>query len=266
MNTTTHSSSNQSSEKHIRLIEFLAIQDEPLRLIDISKALSMNSSTVFRFLTTLMNLNYVAQEPDSSKYYLTYKLCALGQQVKHHQQLPKTARPILRELAKKVGETVCLAIDDNYQVVYIDVIEVPGQISRTMKRIGNIAPLHCTGIGKLLLTNYSNAQLDEMIARMGLPRFTDKTITTKDRLSEEIRETKMRGYALDDEECEPGTRCIAFPVYDYTNKIIAGFSVTGSALRLTDEFFQANLPYMTQLAVQLSNQLGYQNLNAAALD
>ena len=68
MNTTTHSSSNQSSEKLIRLIEFLAIQDEPLRLIDISKALSMNSSTVFRFLTTLMNLNYVAQEPDSSKY------------------------------------------------------------------------------------------------------------------------------------------------------------------------------------------------------
>ena len=95
---------------------------------------------------------------------------------------------------------------------------------------------------------------------MGLPRFTDKTITTRDALIEEIQKTKSRGYAFDDEECELGTRCIAFPIYDYTNRIIAGFSVTGSALTLTEDFYEKNLPYMLDLANQLSMQLGYQNL------
>ena len=69
-------SSNQSSEKLLKLLEFLSTQGEPLRLIDIAKALDMNSSTVLRFLTTLINNDYVAQEPETSKYYLTYKLCA----------------------------------------------------------------------------------------------------------------------------------------------------------------------------------------------
>ncbi len=86
----------------------------------------------------------------------------------------------MRELAVTVGETTCLAINHNHQVVYIDVIEAPGQIVKAMQRIGNIAPLHCTGIGKLLLTNYSESQLDEMIHKMGLARFTEKTMTTKE--------------------------------------------------------------------------------------
>lgn len=259
--TTPTTGNNQSSEKLMRLLEFLAVQDESLRLIDIAKSLDMNSSTTLRFLNTLVNLGYVAQEPVTSKYYLTYKLCALGQQVKNHQQLPKTARPILREVAKELNETVCLAIEDNYQVVYIDVVEAPGQISKTMKRIGNIAPLYCTGIGKLFLENYSVPQIDEMIARTGLPRFTDTTITTRDGLIQAVQEARQNGYAIDNEECEPGTRCIAFPIYDYTNKIIAGFSVTGSSQRLTDDFFQHNMSYMKKLAAQLSNQLGYRNLD-----
>lgn len=260
MKTSESVSSNQSSEKLLKLIEFLATQEEPIRLIDISKALHMNSSTAFRFLTTLEKMNYVAQEENSSKYYLTYKLCALGQQVKSHQQLPKTARPILRELAITSEETTCLAINQNNQVVYIDVIEAPGQIVKAMQRIGHIAPLHCTGIGKLLLTNYTEKQIDELIIQTGLPGFTEKTITSKEALLSEIQTVRKQGYAYDNEECEIGTKCLAFPIYDYSNKVIAGFSVTGPSLRLTDTFFEHLIPYMHQLSIQLSSLMGYKNL------
>lgn len=257
MKTSNSSSNNQSGEKLLRLLEFMAAQNEPLRLINIANALDMNSSTVFRFLTTLCNTNYAAQDPETSKYYLTYKLCSLGQQVKNHQQLSKTVDPFLRELAKTVNETVCLAINQNDQVVYIDVIEAPGQIVKAMQRIGNIAPLHCTGIGKLLLTNYSDVQLDDLISKIGLYKFTDKTIITKDALLEELDAVRNRGFAYDNEECEIGTRCISLPIYDYTNKIIAGFSVTGPKIRLTDEFLEKWLPYMTALSIKLSDLLGY---------
>ena len=254
-------SSNQSSEKLLKLLEFLSTQGEPLRLIDIAKALDMNSSTVLRFLTTLINNDYVAQEPETSKYYLTYKLCALGQQIKGHKQLSTTTAPYLQELARNVGETCCLAINQGNQVVYIDVVESPGQIVKAMQRIGHIAPLHCTGIGKLLLTNYSEEQIDALIAHTGLTRYTDKTITTKEELLKELALVKSRGYAYDNEECELGTRCISFPIYDYSDRVIAGFSVTGPSVRLNDELFEKWIPYMHNLSIKLSHLFGYQNLS-----
>lgn len=253
--------SNQSSDKLLKLLEYLAAQSEPLRLIDMSKALDMNSSTLLRFLTTLINNDYVAQEPETSKYYLTYKLCALGQMVKSHKQLSITVGPYLRELARTTGETACLAIDQNDQVVYIDVVEAPGQIVKAMQRIGNIAPLHCTGIGKLLLLNYTEEQIDLLIKRVGLFKYTDKTIITKEGLMKEISVVRERGYAFDDEECEIGTRCISFPIYDYSAKVVAGFSVTGPSVRLNDGFFEKWTPYMRALSVKLSGELGYRSIS-----
>ncbi len=254
-------SSNQSSDKLLKLLEFLSTQGDPLRLIDIAKALDMNSSTVLRFLTTLINNDYVAQEPETSKYYLTYKLCALGQQIKSHKQLSTTTAPYLQELAKTVGETCCLAINQNNQVVYIDVVESPGQIVKAMQRIGNIAPLHCTGIGKLLLTNYTEEQIDTLVNHVGLAKYTEKTLTTKEALLKELEEVKAKGYAYDNEECEIGTRCISFPIYDYSDKVIAGFSVTGPSIRLNDEFFDQWIPTLHALSLKLSHLFGYQNLS-----
>jgi len=253
-------SKNQSSEKLLKLIEFLAVQDEPLRLIDISKALNMNSSTVLRFLNALMDMNYLIQDPASGKYYLTFKIAALGQIVKSHQQLSKIAHPLLFELSKRTGETTCLAINQDNQVIYIDICEGPQQYIKQAERVGHIAPLHCTGIGKLFLTTYSDAQIENLISQRGLPAFTIKTITTKESLMEEIEITKERGYAYDNEECDLGIRCISFPIYNYTNQIIAGFSVTGPSSRLTNSFFHQYIPDLKELSTKLSSLMGYKAL------
>lgn len=248
---------NQSAEKALRILEYLTEQNEPMRLTDIARGLSINSSTALRFLTTLTAMGYVDQEKDTSKYYLTYKLIAMGHKAGEHKQLSRIIAPYLRELSETLHESICLAIDQNHQVVYVDVAEGPGQIVKAMQRIGNIAPLHCTGIGKLLLLNYTDAQLDDLIRERGLTKYTENTLITKEALLCELNETRNRGFAFDNEECEIGARCIAFPVYDYTQKIIAGISVTGPAIRITDEFAARWVPYLKQTAQQVSRQFGW---------
>ena len=168
---------NQSAEKALRILEYLADQGEPLRLMDIAQAMGMNNSTTLRFLTTLASAGYVAQEEDTSKYYLTYKIVALGHKVSERKQLPHIVSPYLKKISETLRESVCLAVEQNAQVVYVDVKEGPSQIVKAMRRIGNIAPLHCTGIGKLLLLNYSETQLDDLIRERGLQKFTPYTLT-----------------------------------------------------------------------------------------
>lgn len=249
--------SNQSSDKMLRIIEYLAIQEDPLALKDIATPLGMSKSTVLRFLTTLSKNGYLAQEPTTSKYYLTYKLCALGKQIQEKQKLSNLTESYLREVAQKIGETVCFAIPQGDQVIYLDVVEAPGKTLKATQRIGNIAPIHCSGIGKVFLSSYSEKELDHLIDVEGLEQYTERTIGTKVKLMDEIERIKESGHAIDDEESEVGMKSIAFPVYGYGEDVVAGFSVVGPSMRLTDEFMEQWIPYLQRASSNMTKLLGY---------
>lgn len=249
--------SNHSSGKLLTIIEYLAEQAEPVRLMDIARDLNMNSSTVLRFLTALIDTGYAKQEPESARYSLTYKLCVLGNKVSSHISLRDIAHPYMTELSELFGEVVCLAVEQDHEVIYIDIVESQSKMLRSMQRIGHAAPLHCTGIGKLLLLNYTDEQLDNLIAHKGLTRFTENTITTKEQLLEELQSIRWNGYAYDDEECEIGARCIAFPLYNMDGQVIGGLSVTGPTTRMSVKQIQLKLQPAIQITKRLSQELGY---------
>lgn len=250
--------SNQSSEKVLSIIELLADRGEPMRLMDIAMALGYNASTVLRYLASLTQAGYVEQEPDTQRYYLTFKICAIANQVSSSVSVREIAHPLMKELSAVFNESVCLAVEQQMMVVYIDVAEGPDQMLRTMQRIGNIAPMHCTGIGKLFLTQYTDEELDHFIAIKGMPPFTDRTITGKMQLLDELKKVGQCGYAMDDEECEIGARCLAYPIRDYAGKLIAGISVTGPSSRLTDAYVKGRMAYLEKTADEISKRLGYQ--------
>lgn len=253
---TKESQYNQSVYKVLRIMELLAEEREPMRLLDISKSLKINSSTALRFLATLEKYGYVTQEKDTSKYYLTFKICTLANKVSSGIDIRDTVRPYLKQLSKVFGESTCLGVEQDMKIVYIDVVEGPDQMLRSMQRIGNIAPMHCTGIGKLFLLNYSDLEVDKFIEIIGLKRFTENTLTSKEQLLDELAKIRECGYAYDNEECEIGARCVAFPIYDYTNKVVAGMSITGPSSRLTDSFINSRLQYLDKAATEISQKMG----------
>lgn len=248
---------NQSGEKLLAILEYMVSQEEATRLLDISRDLNLNSSTALRFVTTLVNTGYVEQDAETLKYYPTYKICALSGKMNMHMDIRKIARPYMLQINKIFGESVCMAIRDNMKTVYIEVIREQNQSLMAVQSVGNTAPLHCTGIGKLFLLDYSEEEIDRYIQIEGLTRYTDNTITSKWQLENEIAKIRERGYSYDEEEREVGARCLAFPIYDFSNKIIAGISVTGPVTRLTDDLISPRLNDFRNITLEISKKMGY---------
>lgn len=228
---------NQSVEKAIRIIELLASSGECMRLSDIAAGVELPSSTVLRMLNTLVETGYAYQEIGLAKRYgLTMKFTSIGQAVADHVSYHDFVHPFLLELAAETNETCCAAMLHENQVQYFDVIvgKTRGSLS-VRQKIGGFAYMHCTGAGKMFLTQFSDEQLDNLIRTVGLLPMTAKTITNKETLKRELDVCRARGWALDDEEAELGVRCLSAPIYNPFGKIIITISLSGFISRMTKE-------------------------------
>ena len=252
--------SNQSTEKALKVMELLAASRLPMRLRDISETLGLNSSTTLRFLSSLQECGYVAQD-ENQRYYPTYKICRIANQISSHIELQSVTHPYLLQLAEQFEEAICVSVEQNMTMVYVDVASNPGRTLLSIQRVGNSSPMHCTGNGKLLLLNYSEEQIDTLIRCKGLPRFTENTITTKERLMEELEKIREADISYDNEECEAGVRCIACPIRDYTNTIVAGISVTGPVSRMDNETIRRFYGPLRETTAHISEILGADYFN-----
>ena len=239
---------NQSVEKVLQIIEVMAHAPGEMRLQDIAAKCGMPASTVLRMLNTLLVYGYVNQDPHTQRYILSLKFAQIGSRICEQVSLRDMARPLLLELSQRCQEATCLAIEEDMEVVYVDVVDGPDSILKIMQRIGKRAPMLSTGVGKLLLLTYSGQQLDQFIAAKGLPVLTPNTLTTREALTAKLEEIRAQGYAMDDEECELGARCVAAPIRDYTGRIIAGISVSGPVSRLSMEHIADIAPVVMDMA------------------
>ena len=224
---------NQSVEKALQLVEVLASSREPMRLGDLAAACGLPASTTLRLVNTLLLLGYANQDPVTLRYSLTLKFAQIGSQVSSQMDIRNLAHPWLLELSSRCGESCCLAIEEN-------------------------RPLYCTGVGKIFLLNDDAASLEQYIAENGLEPLTSHTITTREGLLSELEKIGRQGYALDDEECEQGARCVAAGVRDYTGKVVAGISVSGPLHRMEPEHIRRIIPQVQRTAQRLSQLLAYE--------
>ena len=118
--------------------------------------------------------------------------------------------------------------------------------------------MHATGSGKVLLSQYTNSQLDEYILAKGLEQYTEHTITDPDALREELARVRLQDFAVDNEECEIGLRCISSPLRDYSGKIITSMSIFGNKEDMSDRRIQEEVyPALKKATTKISLHLGY---------
>lgn len=251
-------SSNQSTEKAFIILEYLAERTKPSRLSEISKALNMNTSTTARFLSSLVTCGYVSQDEETQRYQITYKICRIANLIKinNDANMRDITHPYLEMVSDAFHESACVSVERDMQMVYTDVITGKGKSLLGFQQVGNTAPMHCTGNGKLCLLNYSEQEIDALIEKRGLPKRTSHTLTNKEDLMQRLAQIRAMGYACDEEEAEEGMRCLAYPLRNYTGKIIGGISVTGPAVRLTTEVLLAKHHVLEKAAKEISLKLG----------
>lgn len=248
---------NQSLRKALDILDGMTQMESPFRLQDLSTSLDMAPSTVSRFLNSFIDYGYVNRDPNTSFYYLTLKFAAIGERVRSNFPFQQTLSKYVKELSKRFNESASLCVENNMQMVYIATEDNSHQTLRNLQRIGHIAPMHATAVGKVHLLNYSESNLIELYQKRGLPQLTDKTITNLDDLKHEIDLIRTRGYAFDDEECEIGIRCIAIPIKDYTGKVIAAISMSAPIGRLQGERSQEVIDFLLDIHIRASREMGW---------
>jgi DNA-binding IclR family transcriptional regulator len=249
---------NQSLRKALQILEGMTKINTPARLQDIAQSLEMPQSTLLRFLNTYIDFGYIGQDPNTSCYYLTLKLVELGTRAKDRFPFQNSLAKYIKQVAKNFNESASLCIEHDMQMVYIAIEEGPGHTLQTLQRIGRIAPMHATGVGKVHLLNYSEAQLIELEQKFGFPKYTEHTITNLEALKKEILAVKKQGYAMDDEECEKGVRCIAVPVKNFSGQVVAGISLSAPVARMDKNKTEDIIRYLKEISAGASKEMGWE--------
>jgi len=213
-------------------------EQEGLGVSELSRTLDLHKNNVFRLLATLEERGYIEQSSSSERYRLGVRCLELGRSFARGRTLLLSARPILEELVQKTGESAHLGVLHGFEVVHLDG-ENPRRLVASTSRVGMRLPVHCTGLGKVLLGCGDEAGRQtfdsEVVRPKGIEARTENTITDREKFFEHLRSVAVEGYGLDLEECEIGLRCVAAPVLDHSGRVLAALSVSGPAQRIDEE-------------------------------
>ena len=237
----------------LAILEILSkVKDANLEAL--AQQTKLPKTTTLRLLTTLVDNKYVVKD-NNDRYYLSMKMFAVGSKALTHIDLIDISRPIAQALREKTGETVHMGILDENKVLYVLKNESNYTI-RMYSRIGRRCPLHCTAIGKCLLTDKGEDFLEEYIQSGAFVSYTPKTISTKEALVQELEKVKSQGYAIDNEEHEPQIVCVAAPIRDHEGNVVAAISVSTPTFRLDETKLNNNCSLVVEYANKISDILG----------
>jgi DNA-binding IclR family transcriptional regulator len=202
------------SDRVLAVLKELARYPDGVGLEELTRVIGSPKPTVHRALGALRRAGLADQ--DARGHYL------LGDEFlrmafAHHEARPEhvRVRPVLDALAGRFGETAHYAVLDGREVVYRAKVDPPSGAVRLTSTVGGRNPAHATGVGKLLLAHELRTleQVQAWVADAPLVRRTPRTLCTAEALHADLRATRERGYALDDQENEDGVNCLALPVY-----------------------------------------------------
>mgnify|MGYP001067479038 CR=1 FL=1 len=241
--------------KAIDIMTLFSTSESRLSLGEISRRLGIPKSTAHHLLATLLSRGFI-ERVDGDQYALGTAIMALTQAVRVNVELRDRAAPLLRELADTSRESAYLTVREGDYCLYIYAVESPHRLlARTA--VGDKVLMHCTSVGKAILAFLSTEDVREIVARTGLPTFTNATITDVDALCEELEKTRARGYALDYEEHETGTFCIGAPIVNEHGQVIGALSISGADPAIVRDRVNEMAAQVIHAAHEVSRRMGY---------
>ena len=242
----------QAIDRATDLLNAIARYPDPVSLKVLSAETGLHSSTTFRILASLIQ-NKLVEKNQAGNYRLGLRLLQLGVRLHSNIDLRSLALPILEMLRDSLNESVNLTIREGDEVVYLEKA-TPNRMMHVQQLVGSRAPLHVTAVGKMMLGIAGEDAIQGYAKRTNLPSYTQNTINSVERLKKECMQSVSQGYALDNEEAEIDVGCIGVLVYDNSNSVIAGLSVSAPIERRQDSWIKE----VINAGKELSTQLGYE--------
>ena len=250
-------------QRGLQLLSLVGNAPDALTAGEITRQSGLHPSTVHRFLANLEFAGFLVREEETHRYLLGPLCITLGRAALDRLDVRRICMPLLQELNRATRESVHLTVRHNLTAVYVEKMEALEPL-RIYSQVGAVVPLHCTGVGKVLMAFASSEERRDIVGKLELARFTASTITSAQQLEAELERVRRQGFAVDLEEHELHIRCIAAPIWDHSGHIRAAFSVTGPAARMSKQRLRELAPLVIELSRTASERLGYPAAGSAA--
>lgn len=248
---------NQSSiiTKMARILDVLAAAQRPLGFMEIVARTGFVKSSTHRILSVLIGETLVELDERGKTYKLGVRLNKWAHAAMRRVDIQQAAAHELDQLCEMTKANVTLSVRYDTSVLYLRTLDATAV--RYAARAGDHAPLHCTAAGKVFLAYLSDKQRDDLVARLRLERFTEKTIQDRGRLLAELSVIRSRGYAVSLEEEFIQVFGIAAPVWDAQNEVIAAVSLWMIPEQNSVADIEMFAPILKAAAQRISFQLGH---------
>jgi IclR family acetate operon transcriptional repressor len=241
----------QSLHRALDVVEVVAAGGGHLTIGEIAAATDVPLPTAHRLLRTLVDRGYMRQLPNR-RYALGFRLVPLGATA--GSMAGADTEVVLGALVDALGETANLAVLSGLRAEYV--AQVPSRHAmRMFTEVGRQVDLHCTGVGKALLSQLDDERVRQIVERRGMRRQTEHTHTTVPDLMADLATVRSRGYALDEQEQEVGVRCVAVPAGPGPTASMA-VSVSGPLTRMNNDLVERAVPLLHEAGRRLTRLLG----------
>jgi DNA-binding IclR family transcriptional regulator len=245
----------KSMQKLMAVLDCFSVYEQSLTLAEIASRCDIPKTTAHRLVTSLREVKLIEQDRERDRYRMGIRLFELGSIVLANLDIFSRSRHVVQRLISATGEDSHLCVFDGTNMISVEHIE-PGSGRVNWTTTLSISPSYCTGVGKAVLA-YQDPPVIAKIIRGGLRPFSPTTITDPDKLVDDLRATRERGYSIDDGEHQPQIRCIAAPIQNVTGRTYAAISASGPRERMTTEKLLSVLPLVMAAAEEISRLSGW---------
>lgn len=237
------------------IMEAIASAQRPLTISELSALLAVPKPTMHRIVRQLDSEGLLQREPQSRSYGPGPRLLSFALSAVRSSMRSAPRHAVLEMLSAQVGETCNFGMMAGSTILYLDRVEASWPFGLRFEA-GSRVPLHCTSMGKLLLSTLPRKRRDELIRATPLARYTENTITDPDALHVEIEQIRKRGYSIDNQEFLAGVVCLAVPVHDRKGSVCGGLAISAPHARMSANEIVTHLEAMFASAEQLATHLG----------
>lgn len=246
----------QSLERALTLVDILALSRTEMPLNELASRAGLNVSTCHHLLATLVKRGYVGQNPRTRGYHLGNHVTELSNARLKQFNLIEIAMPELKRLNEATRETVLLSALQGHTLVTLAKLYSQLPVGVGSEEYGRSGVAHTTGTGKAILAWLPDAEIARTIAQTGLPRFTDSTIGTLAELIEEFRHVRQNGYAIDNEEFQPGVVGIGAAIRNMTGAVIGAVGCLIPKMRAEKGYTSRMINEVKNCSNGISERLG----------
>ncbi len=228
-----NSNEHRATGRVLDILELLSAKTEGLSLTEIATALNAPKSSLLPILHTMCERNFLRlSAQDSNRYKISYQTYMVGSAYSSNKTTITFLRQRMQRIVDEMKEIAQLAILSGDSVYYLIRVETDNPITLRSQET-RMLPAYCTGLGKALLSGLTEEEVRALYP-YGLTAHTPRTISTFERLEEQLREVRRTGYSYEHAELVEGVECVATPLHSHDN-VVAAISFTMPDYRINEE-------------------------------